>query len=146
MRWRRRGIPALVCATTVVVGLVVDATGTGPVADKLGDVLYALLVVAAAWVVRPDAPVRRLATVALAWCVGVELLQLTGLPRSLASQVPAARLVLGSGFDALDLPAYAAGCLAGAAVVAGARRRTGDHRSSEVLPPALTRRSGRRRG
>jgi len=118
----RRLVPALSCAVTIVLGLAVDGLATGPVADKVGDVLYACLAVLGLWFLRPRARARRLAVGAMAWCGGVELLQLSDLPGALASRVPWARLVLGSGFDPLDLPAYAAGCLLGASVVATARR------------------------
>ena len=118
----RRLVPALSCAVTIVLGLAVDGLATGPVADKVGDVLYACLAVLGLWFLHPRAPLRWLAAGALVWCVGVELLQLSDLPGALASWAPWVRLVLGSGFDALDLPAYAAGCLLGASVVAAARR------------------------
>lgn len=122
MGWRRRLVPLSACSMVLVVGLAVDRTGTGAVADKAGDVLYAALVVLGLWLLRPGARVLALAGAALAWCVAVELLQLTDVPRAVATVVPAARLVLGSGFDPLDLPAYALGCLLGAAVVVLARR------------------------
>lgn len=121
MLWRPRAVPLLACALTVALGLAVDAAATGPVGDKTGDVVYAVLVVLLAWLVRPGAPVRALGAVALAWCVAVELLQLTGVPARLAAAVPVARLVLGSGFDALDLVAYVVGVLLGAAVVVALR-------------------------
>lgn len=40
------------------------------------------------------------------WCVGVELLQLTGVPLAIAERVPPVTLLLGTGFDARDLVVY----------------------------------------
>ncbi len=94
-----------------------DAAATGPLGDKAGDVVYAVLVVLLVWLVRQGAPVRALGAVALAWCVAVELFQLTGVPARLAAALPVARLALGSGFDTLDLVAYVVGVLLGTAVV-----------------------------
>ena len=122
MRWRRRVVPLLAGVVTLLAGLGVDAAAGGPVGDKAGDAVYATLLVMIAWLVRPQAPVRGLAGAALVWCVAVELLQLSDVPAAVGARAPVARLVLGSGFDLWDLPAYAVGVLVGAGVVVARRR------------------------
>ncbi len=92
------------------------------VADKLGDLLYAALATFGVWLLAPRVPAVVLGGVAAAWCLAVELLQLTGLPAAAAEVTPLARLVLGSGFDAWDLPAYAVGVVAALVVVRLSRR------------------------
>ncbi|OUD88416.1 hypothetical protein BC477_10490 [Clavibacter michiganensis subsp. michiganensis] len=70
----------------------------------------------------------------LVWCTGIELLQITGWPALWALHVPLCRLLIGTGFDPVDLAAYAAGVLlvllvdrllrAGAGSATRARRRS----------------------
>lgn len=119
-----RVVAALACVVTLVAGLVVAGSDLA-VADKLGDLLYAALVTLGVWFLVPRAPLAVLAGVAGAWCLAVELLQLTDVPRAAADRVPLARLVLGSGFDGWDLVAYAVGVLLalGGVVVTRRRRR-----------------------
>ncbi len=93
------------------------------VADKLGDLLYAALATFGVWLLTPRAPAGVVGGVAAAWCLAVELLQLTGIPAAAAVVTPLARLVLGSGFDVWDLPAYALGVLVALGVVLLSRRR-----------------------
>ncbi|GAB4070639.1 hypothetical protein GCM10028777_36490 [Angustibacter speluncae] len=119
---RDRVVPALACVVTLVAGLAVAASDL-PVADKPGDLLYAALVTLGVWFLAPRAPLAVLAGVAGTWCLAVELLQLTDVPRLAADRVPLARFVLGSGFDAWDLVAYAGGVLLALGVVAVTRRR-----------------------
>ncbi|MEU4624216.1 DUF2809 domain-containing protein [Actinoplanes sp. NPDC023801] len=47
--------------------------------------------------------------IALAWCWGAELFQLTGVPARLSAESLAARLVLGAAFDPIDLIWYPIG-------------------------------------
>lgn len=86
----------------VVAGL---AAGSNP----LGDALYAVLVYVLVIAVAPAVRVRRAAVVAFGICAAIELLQLTGLPATIADALPPARNVLGTTFHAPDLLAYAAG-------------------------------------
>lgn len=125
---RDRGVPLLACMLILTAGLVVHASNAFPLADKLGDALYAALVVTLLWLLRTGAPWGALAAGALAWCWTVELGQLTPFPAAAARLWPPTRLVLGSGFDPLDLLAYAVGVgLAVTAVTAvrGASDRRG---------------------
>ena len=64
------------------------------------------------------------------WCVGVELLQLTGVPLALAERVPPVALLLGTGFDARDLVVYV--CAVAVAVAV-------DIAVSRLLPRGTTR-------
>ncbi|WP_217167946.1 DUF2809 domain-containing protein [Streptomyces sp. AC512_CC834] len=111
----------------VGAGLTLRAVAAGDVAKYGGDALYTLLVLALVFVVAPSTPPAKAAGAALAVSWGVEFLQLTDLPAQLARQSTAARLVLGSTFNAPDLFWYAVGAVAGWSLVprlrrAGARR------------------------
>ncbi|WP_200938427.1 DUF2809 domain-containing protein [Cellulomonas sp. Root137] len=114
---RQRMLAALAAAGLVALGLLVSRLD-GPLADKVGDVLYAALVYALLVVVAPRARRWAVAAVAFGVCALVELAQLTGIPAAAVAAVPAARYVLGTTFVALDLVAYAVG----AALAAFVRR------------------------
>lgn len=110
---RRRTAPAVAAALTVAAGLSVRSVLDGDVAKYAGDALYALLIF---WLVLVVAPRTRgwvAAAVACAVSVGVELFQLTGIPAELGAHSVLARLVLGTTFNAPDLPFYAVGALLG---------------------------------
>lgn len=127
---RSRALPLVVAVVVLAVGLGVRGAPSLPGADKAGDVVYAVLVVVLLWLLRPDVGARTFASVGLAWCWAVELLQLTAVPGAAARRLPLSRLVLGSGFDPLDLVAYAVGTAAAVLVVLLSRRaRRYDHRA-----------------
>ena len=90
------------------VGLVVSRVDH-PVADPVGDALYAALVVAVLVVVVPRARSVTVAGVAFAICAAVELAQLTGIPAAVVDAVPVARYALGTTFVAVDQLEYAVG-------------------------------------
>lgn len=126
---RARRLGCLIGAVVVVAtGLTVHLVGSGPVADVVGDVLYAVLIYLVIAVAFPRARVWVVGASAAAVCAAVELFQLTGLPGQWAESFWPIRLVLGVGFDARDLVAYVAGAAAAAggdlALHALARRRT----------------------
>ena len=102
-------VPAVLGVVVLVCGLAVHASDAVPFGDKAGDLLYAALVALGVWFLVPSVRPWLLAVVAGGWCLAVELLQLTGLPDAAAEVTPLSRLVLGSGFDPLDLVAYAVG-------------------------------------
>ena len=106
---RRRSWLLVAGALTIAVGLAAHLLGSGPLADLAGDALYAVLVYLVMAFVFPRASMLRVGLSALGICVLIELFQLTGLPAELAAAFWPVRLVLGAGFDALDLVAYAAG-------------------------------------
>jgi hypothetical protein len=112
---------------TIALGLGVHVYGAvlGPaMRDFVGDALWATMI---AWWVGALAPAGTLRTrsaAALALCVAVELSQLVHTPAIDAlRRTPGGHLVLGSGFDARDLVAYALGVLGAAVLELAARRR-----------------------
>ena len=110
---RRRAAPAAAAVLTVVAGLSVRSVLTGDLAKYAGDALYVLLIF---WLVLVVAPRTRgwvAAAVAYGVSVAVELFQLTGIPAELGAHSTLARLVLGTTFNAPDLPFYAVGAAAG---------------------------------
>lgn len=112
------------CAlATIAVGLAVHLGGgvlRFAVRDVLGDALWAMMVM---WWISALGPRLRRTTrggVALAVCYAVEISQLIQTPGLDAiRRTRLGHLVLGSGFDARDLVAYAMGAL-GAAIIDGA--------------------------
>lgn len=112
----RRLTLGIIAIAMVPVGLGARYLADGLAADLSGGVLYAALF----YVLLAFIFVRRSpwlpASLASLWCFGIEFLQLTGLPALMASMLPAAHLVFGSGFAALDLAAYALGILLSAAL------------------------------
>ncbi|REJ07684.1 DUF2809 domain-containing protein [Microbacterium bovistercoris] len=125
-RPRRRLLLALAAVATVAAGLAVHFLApAGPVSDAVGDVLYAALIALLVAFVAPCARWRVTAAVALGWCVGVELLQLTPLPSQWAASFPPLRLVFGTGFSLWDLLWYAVGV----ALVVICRMRRGSRRA-----------------
>ena len=126
---RRRALFAVAAVATVAAGLSVRSVLAGDLAKYAGDALYALLIF---WLVLVAAPRTRGWTAAVAafgLSVAVELFQLTGVPAELGAHSALARLVLGTTFNAPDLPFYAVGAASGwalhrivRAVRAGRRR------------------------
>ncbi|MBF4623060.1 DUF2809 domain-containing protein [Clavibacter sp. VKM Ac-2872] len=105
---RRRIVSLTALLAVVIAGMAVthsDGRGLWP------DVLYAAAIHLALIAVMPrvDSVVHGAAV--LVWCTGVELLQITGWPAIWALHVPLCRLLIGTGFDPVDLAAYAAGVL-----------------------------------
>lgn len=101
----------------VAAGLAVARSGTGVLADALGDALYAALVVLLVRFVASRRSIWTQAAAGLALCTVVELAQLTVVPATVAAAYPPARYVLGTTFVVTDLLAYAAGAVLTAAVV-----------------------------
>ena len=135
---RVRRIAAALALTVVVVSglLVARVLPPSMATDVAGDALYAVAVYAGLALLAPRMLPSLLAVIAAAWCVGVELFQLTGLPLAWAAGFPPAALVLGSGFDARDVVVYIAALAAAALVDHGVRRRTGIHAAPERLNTA----------
>lgn len=106
----RRRVSALAAAVVVLLaglavhGLLPDSAAT----DIAGDALYAAMISALVVAVAPRLPSVAAGAIAVAWCVGVELFQLTGVPERVGDVFPPAVLVLGTVFDARDLVVYAA--------------------------------------
>ncbi|WP_350351953.1 DUF2809 domain-containing protein [Microbacterium sp. A8/3-1] len=113
---RRRVALAVLAAATVGLGLFIHRSAGGMIGDVTGDALYAVLIYLLVALVAPRARRPVVAVFAFAVCTGVELLQLTALPREAAVVFPPIELVLGSGFDARDIVVYAA-AVAAASVI-----------------------------
>ncbi|MFG2617126.1 DUF2809 domain-containing protein [Streptomyces sp. NPDC048507] len=109
-------------ALTVGAGLGLRAVATGDVAKYGGDALYAVLVLALVVLAAPRLSPPRAAATALALSWAVEFFQLTPVPAALGAHSTAARLVLGSTFNAPDLFWYAVGAAAGALLLTALRR------------------------
>ncbi|PWD52495.1 hypothetical protein C8046_10380 [Serinibacter arcticus] len=100
---------ALVGLVIVALGLVGRFALPGAAGDVAGGLLYAALVYVVVAMVVPRASGTRIALVALAVVLGVELLQLTGVPAAIGEAFPPARLVLGTTFVVSDLVIGAVG-------------------------------------
>ena len=113
---RSRRLRLLVDVLLVVVaGLVVFTQAGGTWWGGLaGDALYAALIYLIVAIAFPRTKVTAIAAVAFAICAAIELFQLTGMPTTWAETFWPIRLVLGVGFDPLDLVAYAVGAAAAA--------------------------------
>lgn len=118
----RRGVALIVVPALVAAGLVSRHLLPGIVGDVAGGVLYAVLVytLLVAALPRASTPVVAVTALVIGWAV--ELLQLTGLPASLAAVLPPARLVLGTTFAVWDLVTAAIGVTLAALVDARRRR------------------------
>ncbi|ROQ66956.1 uncharacterized protein DUF2809 [Streptomyces sp. 840.1] len=110
--YRRRLAAAGAAAATVAAGIGVRAVATGDLAKYAGDALYTVLICALVALCAPRARPVAVASTGLAVSWAVELLQLTGVPAELSRHSAAARLVLGSTFNAPDLLWYAVGAAA----------------------------------
>jgi hypothetical protein len=133
---RRRIALALAVPAVVVVGLLAHRVG-GAASAFAADALYTVLVYLLVALAFPRARRIPVAAVAIGISVSIELLQLTGLPARLADGVPVSALVLGTGFQWLDLLAYLVGGAAAAAVDGLVGRRSGgsESRGALVLDP-----------
>lgn len=132
-RWvrNRRIAAAVVLAAFVALGLAVHALPDSTASDVAGDALYACAIYAGLVLVAAQARPILLAAIALTWCVGVELLQLTGIPLALGTAFPPLGLVLGSGFDARDLVVYAVAVAAAWGTDAAVQRRLAEASGEE---------------
>lgn len=134
----RRVTLGIAAAVVIAAGLGVHAFApVSFVSDAVGDALYAVLIYLLAAIV-----LRRRAWIpALAWCIGVELFQLTGVPARWGAPWT---LVFGSGFAWTDLVFYALGVALAAGVdAAWLRRIRRTARSGSVGEVDRARRSGR---
>lgn len=118
----RRPAAGLLVVPVVVSGLGTRFLGAGWPADLAGGLCYAVLGYVLLVFLRPHAARWSNAAAALAFCVLVELFQLTGLPAGMAQVFPPVRLLLGTTFVPLDLVAYALGVGLSYAIDEGSNR------------------------
>lgn len=104
-------LSALGALACIALGLGLQLLDRSPLLDAIGSVLYVVLVGLLVLLVRPALPASVVAAVAFAIATAIELLQLTGIPDSIGTVVPLARLVFGSAFDPIDVVAYAGGAV-----------------------------------
>ncbi|MEI7030571.1 DUF2809 domain-containing protein [Streptomyces pratensis] len=125
---RVRLVALVAAALTIAAGLGARAAVAGAVAEYAGDALYTVLLCALVVLVAPRLGRRPAvaAGLALALSWAVEFAQLTGVPAELAAHSMAARLVLGSTFNAPDLLWYAVGAGLAWACLARAGFRDGE--------------------
>lgn len=123
-RSRRRLAAAAALLVVVTAGLAVNGLLPDTAAtDIAGDALYAAAAYVFVVLLAPCVASVVVGAVAAAWCVGVELLQLTGIPHAAGAAFPPAMLVLGTVFDARDLIVYLVTIAALAALDTALRRR-----------------------
>ncbi|WP_161805501.1 DUF2809 domain-containing protein [Frigoribacterium sp. RIT-PI-h] len=115
-------VTAVAAATTVVLGVVAKLAVPGLAGDLLGSVLYTVLLALLLALVAPRLPAVIVSGAATVASVGVELLQLTGLPAAASAAFPPAAWVLGSTFAATDLLGYLAGGVSGLVLLRVLRR------------------------
>ena len=108
---RSRRVGAAIAGVVVVAaGLAVsELAPPGSVSDAAGDALYAALIHLIAVFLAPRAARWKPALGALAWCIAIELFQLTGLPEAWGAAWRPAMFVFGNVFAASDLLFYALG-------------------------------------
>ncbi|MFI2317033.1 MULTISPECIES: DUF2809 domain-containing protein [Streptomyces] len=104
-----RAAAAVAAAVTVAAGLAVRAGADGAFAKYAGSALYTVLLCTLVAFCAPRARPAVVASTALGLSWAVEFAQLTGVPAQWSAHSTAARLVLGSTFNAPDLFWYAVG-------------------------------------
>ncbi len=105
-----RRLALLFAGTDVaVLGLVLHFFVPGDVSSLIADALFTVLLYLLFALVLPAAGRIWVALAAFGVSAFIEIAQLTGVPAALAESFPAARLVFGTDFSALDLVAYAVG-------------------------------------
>lgn len=123
---RRRFGAAVALAVVIVAGLTIHwLLPETPASDIAGDALYAVAVYLFVVAVAPRWSPVIAGALSAAWCVAIELFQLTGIPMALGAEFAPAMLVLGTVFDSRDLLVYPLAIVVAAAVdIAAARARS----------------------
>lgn len=113
----RRLSAAVLLAAVIGTGLAVHALlPDTAVTDIAGDALYTAAAYLALVVAAPRLPPLVVGSITAAWCVAIELFQLTGIPLVLGAAFAPSMLLLGTVFDARDLLVY----VISAAAISGA--------------------------
>lgn len=109
---RTRVVALAFAAGFILVALGIRQVVPGSsVAQFSGTALYASLIYAGVFLLRPRTTPLAAGASAIGFCWAVECLQLTGVPAELSRHSLLARLALGAQFDAVDLAWYPAGVL-----------------------------------
>ncbi|MFF5232540.1 DUF2809 domain-containing protein [Dactylosporangium sp. NPDC000521] len=96
-------------AAALAVAFAIRAVDDGALRQYSGTALYASMIYAGVFVLRPRTTPLVAGAVAIAWCWAVELAQLTGVPAELSARSLLARYALGVKFDPVDLAWYPVG-------------------------------------
>ena len=131
---RRRAALAGAAVVVLLLGLFTRSGLPGILGDASGGFLYAVLIYLLLAFALPRARYLRVAAAAVVLCVLIELFQLTPYPARWGAQWPPLRLVLGTTFNAWDLPAYVAGAAAASLLDLRLRRRSGGRRPAGGPP------------
>jgi hypothetical protein len=114
---RERASIAVATVLTVALGVAATLVVPGLPGDLLGSALYTVLIALLLRFVGPRLPAVVVAGAATIASVGIEVLQLTGLPAAASTVFPPAAWVLGSTFVATDLLGYVLGGVAALVLV-----------------------------
>ncbi|BDV30348.1 DUF2809 domain-containing protein [Microbacterium terricola] len=115
----------------IAAGLLVHATlPDNAASDIAGDALYAVAAYLAVVLIAPWWSPLVAGAVAAAWCLAIELFQLTGIPLRLGEVFAPAMLVLGTVFDPRDLVIYLVAVGAASALDAVVRTRVASRRAA----------------
>ncbi|MDG6105564.1 DUF2809 domain-containing protein [Dactylosporangium aurantiacum] len=106
---RNRLLGLLGAALALAVAFAIRAVDDGALRQYSGTALYASMIYAGVYVLRPRTTPLVAGAAAIAWCWAMELAQLTGVPAELSSRSLLARYALGVKFDPVDLAWYPAG-------------------------------------
>ena len=93
----------------LAVAFAIRAVDDGALRQYSGTALYASMIYAGVYVIRPRTTPIVAGAAATAWCWAMELAQLTGVPAELSSRSLLARYVFGVTFDPVDLAWYPVG-------------------------------------
>lgn len=119
----RRLVAVVALVAVIAAGLAVHALlPDTALTDIAGDALYAAAAYSGVVLLAPRLRPWVVASIAGAWCVAVELFQLTGIPLAVGAGFPPAMLLLGTVFDARDLVIYVATVVVAALIDTAASR------------------------
>lgn len=128
---KRRLLGVAVALAAVACGLAVHLGAADTAAsDIAGDALYVVAVWGGLVALCPRLSSWLIGAIVVAWSVGVELFQLTGLPVAWAGEWPPIVLVFGTVFDARDLLVYAVTGAVLTVTDAGVRSALARHRAA----------------
>jgi hypothetical protein len=107
---KRARLPA-VMTVALIIGLAfgIRALSDGRLEQYSGTALYASMIYAGIFVLRPSMSPVRAGLGAVAFCWGLEFFQLTSIPAALSARSQLARLALGMHFDPVDVAWYPVG-------------------------------------
>ncbi|MBO3738097.1 ribosomal maturation YjgA family protein [Actinoplanes flavus] len=109
MRFRLAALGATLGFLAVALAIRAVAPLGSWVEQSSGTALYASMTYAGVLFLAPRLSPFTAGGIALGWCWGAELFQLTGVPAALSEESLVARLVLGAAFDPIDLIWYPIG-------------------------------------